>query len=256
MIHKTAIISEDARVHDTVEIGPYSIIEGNVEIDEGSKIGSHVQIAYGARVGKNVQVFQGAVIGTIPQDLKFEGEESVAIIGDGTRIREYVTVNRGTSESGSTIIGRNCLLMAYAHVAHDCKLGDDVIMANSVNLGGHVHIGDHAIVGGVVPVHQFVKIGTHSMTGGGFRIVQDLMPYSMAGGYPLKIAGVNIIGLRRRGFSPETIKILRDAFKILFFSNLNTTQAVEKIKAEIELTDEVNEILNFIKASTRGLVKA
>ncbi|MEE9441661.1 MAG: acyl-ACP--UDP-N-acetylglucosamine O-acyltransferase [candidate division Zixibacteria bacterium] len=256
MIHKTAIISEDARLHETVEVGPYAIIEGNVEIDEGCSIGPHVQIAPGARLGKNVQVFQGAVVGSIPQDLKFEGEESLAIIGDGTRIREYATVNRGTSESGSTDVGENCLLMAYAHVAHDCKLGDNVIMANSVNLGGHVYIGDYAIVGGVVPVHQFVKIGTHSMVGGGFRVVQDLCPYSMAGGYPLKIAGLNIIGLRRRDFPRESIKILREVFKILFFSNLNTSQAVEKIKNEIELIDEVNEIFQFIKASTRGLVKA
>jgi UDP-N-acetylglucosamine acyltransferase len=255
MIHKTAIISQDAQLHDTVEVGPYAIIEGNVEIGEGCNIGPHVQIASGARLGKNVQVFQGAVVSSIPQDLKFEGEESLANIGDGTRIREYVTVNRGTSESGSTDVGKNCLLMAYAHVAHDCKLSDNVIMANSVNLGGHVHIGESAIVGGVVPVHQFVKIGAHAMIGGGFRVVQDLCPYSLAGGYPLKIAGVNILGLRRRGFSRESIAILRDVFKILFFSDLNTSQAVEKIKSEIELIDEVNELFEFIKASTRGLVK-
>lgn len=255
MIHKTAIVSSKAELHESVEVGPYAIIEDNVRIGEGSRIGSHALIAPGARIGKNVTISHGAVISTVPQDLKFEGEETVANIGDGTVIREYVTVNRGTQESGSSDIGKNCLLMAYAHVAHDCKIGNHVIMANSVNLGGHVHIDDYAIVGGVVPVHQFVKIGCHSMIGGGFRVPQDLCPYALAGGYPLSIHGVNLIGLRRRNFPPATIQIIRDTFKILFKSNLNTSQAVKLIRDSVEIIPEVQTIFDFIENSDRGLIK-
>ncbi len=255
MIHKTAIVSPGAELHETVEVGPYAIIEDNVQIGEGSRIGSTALIASGARIGKNVTIAHGAVISTIPQDLKFEGEETTANIGNNTVIREYATVNRGTIESGSTDIGRQCLLMAYAHAAHDCKIGNNVIMANSVNLGGHVHIDDYAIVGGVVPVHQFVKIGCHVIIGGGFRVAQDVCPYALAGGYPLKISGLNLIGLRRRNFPRETIQILQRAFKLLFFSGLNTKQAVERINAEVERIPEVEEILRFIECSDRGLVK-
>jgi UDP-N-acetylglucosamine acyltransferase len=255
MIHPTAIVSPKADLHQTVEVGPYAIIEENVHIGEGSRIGPHALIAPGARIGKNVKVHNGAVIGTVPQDLKFEGEETTANIGDNTVIREYVTVNRGTNESGSTDVGAECLLMAYAHVAHDCKLGNHVIMANSVNLGGHVHVDDYAIIGGVVPVHQFVRIGCHSMIGGGFRVPQDLCPYALAGGYPLKVIGLNLVGLRRRDFSSETIQTLQKTYKLLFFSGLNTKQAVARITVEVEPIDEVQRILNFIKQSERGLVK-
>ncbi|MEZ5359908.1 MAG: acyl-ACP--UDP-N-acetylglucosamine O-acyltransferase [Candidatus Zixiibacteriota bacterium] len=255
MIHQTAIVSPTAKIHESVEIGPYSIIEDDVVIGEGSIIGSHVQLASGARLGKNVKVFQGAVIGTVPQDLKFGGEITQANIGDSTVIREYVTVNRGTNESGSTDVGPNCLLMAYSHVAHDCKIANNVILANSVNLAGHIHIDEHAIIGGVVPVHQFVHIGAHSMIGGGFRVPQDVCPFSLLGGYPLKVMGLNIVGLRRRGFSREAIGVLQNVFKLLFFSDLNTKQAVEKIEATMERTPEVVTILDFIAASTRGLAK-
>jgi UDP-N-acetylglucosamine acyltransferase len=255
MIHKTAIVSAEAKLHESVEVGPYAIIEGNVEIGEGSNIGSHALIASGARIGKSVRIFQGAVVSTIPQDLKFEGEETTTNIGDGTTIREYATLNRGTDESGSTDVGSNCLLMAYSHVAHDCKLGNNVIMANSVNLGGHVKIDEHAIVGGIVPVHQFVRIGCHAMIGGGFRIPQDLCAYALAGGYPTRVKGVNLIGLRRRNFPRETIRSIQDAFKILFKSGLNTAQAVARIHDELEITPEIQNILDFIKKSERGLIK-
>ena len=255
MIHATAIVSPQAKLHESVEVGPYSIIEDNVEIGEGSRIASSALIASGARLGKNVRVFHGAVIGTVPQDLKFEGEETLANIGDGTTVREYATINRGTNESGSSDVGKNCLIMAYAHIAHDCKLGDHVIMANSVNLAGHVEIGDYAIIGGVVPVHQFVKIGAHSMIGGGFRVPQDVCPYALVGGYPLKVMGLNLIGLRRRNYSRETIRSLQDTFKILFFSGLNTTQALAKIKADIEIVPVVQEILTFVEKSNRGMIK-
>lgn len=253
--HPTAIVSQKAKLGTEVSVGAYSIIEDGVQIGEGSRIDSSVVIADGARIGKNVRISAGAVIATEPQDLKFGGEESWVQIGDGTVIREYATINRGTKAHGTTTVGKNCLIMAYAHVAHDCIIGDNVIMANSVNLAGHVEIGDFAILGGVLPVHQFVKIGAHSMIGGGFRVQQDICPYSLVGGYPLKVVGINSVGLKRRGFSPETIHTLERVFKILFFSELNTTQAAEKIQMEFEATPEIREILGFINRSNRGIVK-
>lgn len=254
-IHPTAIVSKSAVLADDVTIGPYTIVEDEVQIGAGTTIGSSVQLATGAVIGKGVRVFHGAVIATVPQDLKFGGEKTRALIGDNTVVREYATINRGTKAHGDTTVGRDCLLMAYSHVAHDCILGDNVILANSVNLAGHIEIDDHVIVGGVVPIHQFVKIGTHAMIGGGFRVPQDICPYALVGGYPIKVAGLNAIGLKRRGFSKEAVKTLEKAFKLLFFSGLNTTQAVERITAEIDRTPEIQTILDFIERSNRGLVK-
>jgi UDP-N-acetylglucosamine acyltransferase len=255
MIHPTAIISPQAQLHETVEVGPYTIIEDNVIIGKGSRIASGALIASGARIGENVRISHGAVISTQPQDLKFSGEETIAVIGDNTIIREYATVNRGTKESGATEVGRDCFLMAYAHVAHDCKVGDHVIMANAVNLAGHVHVNTYAIIGGVVPVHQFVRIGAHCMIGGGFRVQQDICPYSLVGGYPLKVIGLNQVGLKRRNFPKETIQALQKAFKVLFFSRLNTTQALERIRTEVEQVPEVQEVIAFVETSPRGMVK-
>ncbi len=254
-IHSTAIVDSQARLADDVEVGPFTIIEADVEVGEGSQIGSSVVLANGAKLGKNVTVATGAVISSEPQDLKFGGEKTDVTIGDKTVIREYATINRGTSAHGTTTIGENCLLMAYSHVAHDCIIGNNVILANAVNLAGHIEIDDYAIIGGIVPVHQFVKIGAHSMIGGGFRVPQDIVPYSMVGGYPLKITGLNSVGLRRRGFDKKAIKQLEVAYKLLFKSGLNTTQAVERINSEVELVAEVKVLLDFIKLSTRGLVK-
>jgi UDP-N-acetylglucosamine acyltransferase len=254
-VHPTAIISPDAQLADDVKVGPYSIIEDDVVVGEGCSIGSSVVLADGARLGKNVKVFHSAVIATIPQDLKFGGEKTTAEIGDNTVVREFVTVNRGTSAHGKTTVGADCLLMAYAHVAHDCILGNHVIMANSVNLAGHIEIDEWAIIGGVVPVHQFVKIGAHSFVGGGFRVHQDVCPYALVAGYPLKTVGLNAVGLRRRGFSKESIQSLEKAFKLLFHSNLNTSQAVERIKSDLEPIPEIEVILSFIERSDRGLVK-
>jgi UDP-N-acetylglucosamine acyltransferase len=255
IIHPTAIVAAGASLGNGVEIGAHSIIEDNVTIDDGCRIGSNVLIADGARLGKNVKVHHGAVLATIPQDLKFGGEPSLLRVGDNTVVREYATLNRGTKHRGETTVGSDCLLMAYSHVAHDCLIGDHVILANSVNLAGHIEIGDYAILGGLVPVHQFVKIGRHVMIGGGFRIPMDICPFAMCGGYPVKVMGLNIVGLRRRGFPQETFDGLEKAFRILFRSKLNTTQAVEKIKAEVELIPEVQEILDFIAASERGICK-
>ncbi|MBD3333352.1 acyl-ACP--UDP-N-acetylglucosamine O-acyltransferase [candidate division GN15 bacterium] len=254
-IHPSAVVSAKAELADDVTVGPHSIVEENVVAGPGCLIASNALIASGARLGRNVEVHHGAVVSTIPQDLKFGGEDSLVEIGDNTVVREYATINRGTVDRGKTVIGSDCLLMAYSHVAHDCLIGDHCILANSVNLAGHIEIGDWAILGGVLPVHQFVKIGAHSMVGGGFRVPLDICPYALAGGYPLRIAGLNAVGLKRRGFERDTLKALQKAFKLLFFSGLNTTQAVDRIKDEMEIIPEVKVILDFIEASDRGLQK-
>ncbi|MBU1318506.1 MAG: acyl-ACP--UDP-N-acetylglucosamine O-acyltransferase [candidate division Zixibacteria bacterium] len=256
IIHSTAIVDPKAELGAGVSIGAHSIIESNVSIGDGTQIASNALIAWGAHIGKNVRVHHGAVIGTVPQDLKFGGEETTAEIGDNTVIREYVTVNRGTHDKWKTVVGSDCLLMAYSHVAHDCQVGDKVIMANSVNLGGHVQIGEQVIVGGIVPVHQFTRIGKHAIIGGGFRVVQDVCPYALAAGNPLRIVGLNHVGLSRRNFPKETLKVLKNVYKIIFFSKLNTSQALKRIEDEIEMIPEVIDIIDFIKSSKRGIVKA
>jgi len=254
-IHETAVVSPGASIGNDVTVGPFTIIEEDVVIGDDCRIASHVLLADGARMGRGIRVAQGAVIGSEPQDLKFAGEKSTAVIGDNTTIREYATINRGTIDRGETTVGENCLIMAYAHVAHDCVIGKNVILANSVNLAGHIEIDDYAILGGVLPVHQFVKIGTHAMIGGGFRVQQDIVPYALVGGYPLKMISVNSLGLKRRGFEKETVRTIERTFKILFFSKLNTSQAVERINDEIDIIPEVRTILDFIERSDRGIVK-
>ena len=254
-IHATAIVSPKAELADDVTVGPHTIIEDNVVIGSGTKIASSVLIASGARLGRNLTIAHGAVVGTVPQDLKFAGEESLLVVGDKTTIREYATLNRGTADRGETTVGKNCLIMAYTHIAHDCVIGDNVILANSVNLAGHIEIDDFAILGGVLPVHQFVKIGAHAMIGGGFRVQGDVCPYALVGGYPLRVAGLNALGLKRRGFAPEAIRTVKSAYKLLFFSKLNTAEAIERIKSEIEIIPEVQTILDFVERSNRGLIK-
>ncbi len=254
-IHKTAIISPKAEIGENVKVGPFTVIEDGVIVGDGCDIKSSILLAKGTILGKNVNVFHGAAIGSPPQDLKFGGEKTQAIVGNGTTIREYVTFNRGTTYHNRSECGKNCLLMAYSHVAHDCLIGNNVIMANSVNLAGHVEVHDNAILGGLVPVHQFVKIGAHCMIGGGFRVQQDIVPYALVGGYPLKVVGMNSIGLKRRGFTKDAVRAIDTAFKILFFSKLNTTQAVERITNDTDIIPEVQVILDFIKISERGIVK-
>lgn len=255
MIHPTALISPKARLASGVEVGPYSIIAEDVEIGPKTKIGSSCFIDEGARIGAEVEIFHDAVVSGRPQDLKYAGEKTRFYVGNKTIIREFVTLHRGTSATGQSSVGKNCLLMAYAHVAHDCRLGDNVIMANAVQLGGHVEIGDWAIIGGGTVVHQFCKVGAHSMVGGGFRITQDLVPYALAAGYPLKILGLNKVGLERRGFEKETIAALERAFRHLFRGKLNTSQAVEKVKSEFDSLPEIKTLLDFIAAADRGLIK-
>lgn len=255
MIHSSAVVSPGAELAPDVIVGPGAIIEDDVVIGPGCRIDSCAKIASGARLGEQVKVSHGAAVGTEPQDLKFSGEETILTVGDNTIIREYVTLNRGTIERNRTVIGKNCLIMAYSHVAHDCIIGDNVILSNVVQLGGHVEIGDFAILGGLTGVHQFVKIGRHAMVGGGLGVAKDLCPFALAAGDPLKIASLNKVGLKRRGFSSEEIDTLGAAFKLLFFSELNTTQAIERIRAEVEQIASVVEILDFIDRSTRGLTK-
>lgn len=254
-IHETAIVHPKAKLGETVVVSPFSIIEENVSIDENTWIGPHALIASGARIGKNCKIHQGAVVGTIPQDLKFEGEETTIEVGDNTVIREYCTLNRGTKDRWKTEVGRNCLLMAYAHIAHDCVLGDNVIIANAVNMAGHVTIEDFAGIGGMTPVHQFCKVGQHAFIGGGFRIVKDIPPYILAGSEPLKFGGVNSVGLRRRGFSDQQILTIQRVYKIIYRKNLNVTQALTRIKEEFDLIDEVKIIVDFFESSERGVLR-
>ncbi len=248
-------VSKKARIGKNVTIKSFTIIEDDVEIGDNVEIASNVLIANGARISDNVKIHHGAVIATVPQDLKFGGEITTLEIGEGTVVREYATLNRGTNQNKKTVIGQNCFLMAYSHVAHDSKLGNNVILANSIQMGGHVIIGDHTIVGGIVAIHQFTKIGERVMVGGGFRVVKDLPPYILAGGYPLKYEGINVIGLRRKGFITEQINSIKKAYDEIYNSKLNFGDAVRKIKETFEMTPEIETIVKFIENSERGIVK-
>jgi UDP-N-acetylglucosamine acyltransferase len=250
-----AYIHPQAKIATNVVVEPFTTIHNNVIIGSGTWIGSNVTIMEGARIGKNCRIFPGAVISAIPQDLKFEGEDSLAIIGDNTTIRECVTVNRGTKALGHTKIGDNCLIMATTHIAHDCIVGNNCILANGSIIAGHVTIGDYAILSGLVAVHQFIHIGEHSMVSGGSLVRKDVPPFSKAGKEPLSYIGINSIGLRRRGFATEKIREIQDIYRILYQKNYNTTQALEKIEAEMEATKERDQIILFIKNSQRGIMK-
>mgnify|MGYP001169937915 FL=1 len=250
-----AYVHPQAKVAKNVVIEPFANIEKNVEIGEGTWIGSNVTIMEGARIGKNVKIFPGAVISAIPQDLKFDGEDTTVHIGDNTTVREFVTINRGTKANMETRVGKNCLLMAYCHVAHDCTIGDNVILANCATLAGHIEIGDWAIIGGLVAVHQFVHIGPHVMISGGSLVRKDVPPFTKAAREPLSYVGVNSIGLRRRGFSNEQINHIQDIYRILFVHGHNVSKAVSIIEAEIPASQERDEILFFINNSSRGVMK-
>ncbi|MGE5457945.1 MAG: acyl-ACP--UDP-N-acetylglucosamine O-acyltransferase [Methanococcaceae archaeon] len=254
-IHTTAVVSSKAILGDNITVGPYSIINDDVEIGDGCQIGPHTVIYDGARIGNRVKIFQGASIANIPQDLKFNGDPTQFIIGDDTTIHEFVTLHRGTHETGFSKIGNNCLLMAYAHVAHDSVIGDNCILANGVQIAGHVNIENFVIIGGLTPVHQFCNVGQHAMIGGGFRVVQDVPPFVLAGSEPLRYSGLNIIGLRRRGFSNQNILALKEAYTILYNSGLNFSQAREKIQEEMGDNPCIALVLDFLKKSTRGIIR-
>ena len=250
-----AYVHPQAKVARNVVIEPFATIHNNVTIGSGTWIGSNVTIMEGARIGENCRIFPGAVISAIPQDLKFEGEDSLAVIGNNTTIRECVTINRGTNASGKTQIGNDCLIMATAHIAHDCVLGDNSIIVNGVALAGHVIIGKYAIIGGLAAVHQFIHIGDHAMVSGGSLVRKDVPPYTKGAKEPLSYVGINSIGLRRRGYSSKKIREIQEIYRILYQKNYNNTQAVEKIEAEMEATPERDEILLFIRNSQRGIMK-
>jgi UDP-N-acetylglucosamine acyltransferase len=250
-----AYVHPQAQVAKNVVIEPFVNIEKNVIVEEGTWIGSNVTIMEGARIGKNCKIFPGAVISAIPQDLKFQGEDTVVKIGDNTTVREFVTINRGTKANMETVIGNNCLLMAYVHIAHDCIIGNSVILANAAMLAGHITIEDFAIIGGMSAVHQFVQIGAHSFISGGALVRKDVPPFTKAAREPLSYVGINSVGLRRRGFSNDRINAIQDIYRIIYLKGYNVSQAVTIIEADVPATPDRDEILTFINNSTRGMMK-
>ncbi len=253
MIHPTAIISKKAKIASDVKVGPYTVIEDNVEIDSGCEIGPFCRIMGETRIGKNTRIYSHAVIGSPPQDLKYKGEKTRVEIGDNNIIREFVTINPGTAQSGVTKIGSNNLIMAYAHVAHDCQIGNEVIIANAGTLAGHVKIEDKVIIGGLTGIHQFVRIGKLAIIGGCSKVVQDVPPFSTVDGHPVKIRGLNSVGLRRAGFDSSKIDLLKRAFKIIFFSGHPLSRAITVVEAELEINDEIKYLLEFIRNTSRGI---
>lgn len=250
-----AYVHPDAKIADNVVIEPFVSIDQDVVIGEGTRIGSSVTILPGTRIGKNCRIFPGAVIGAVPQDLKFRGEYSTVEIGDNTTIREYVTINRGTAAKGKTIVGNNCLLMAYVHIAHDCTVGNNVILVNSSQLAGEVIVDDWAILSGMVAVHQFCHIGSHAMISGGSLVRKDVPPFIKAGREPLSYVGINSIGLRRRNYNNDKIREIQDIYRYIYQKGLNVAQATEIIEAEMPATPERDEILLFVKDSKRGIIR-
>lgn len=255
MIHQLSAVDPRAKIGKNVTIDPFSTISSDVEIGEGTWIGSNVTIMDGARIGKNCRIFPGTVISAIPQDLKFEGEDSLVIIGNNTTIRECVTINRGTKALGYTKVGNNCLIMATAHIAHDCVIGDHVIIVNGCGVAGHVEIGDYAIIGGLSAIHQFSRIGKHVMVSGGSLIRKDIPPYIKVAREPMTYAGINSVGLRRRGISNEKIIEIQNIYRVIFQMKMNVSQALAYAEKELAPTPERDEILLFIQNSQRGIIK-
>lgn len=256
MIHETAIIGPDVEIGADVEIGPYSIIRSKVKIGDGTKIGPYVVIDSYTEIGPECEIYQYASIGAPPQDLKFMGEETYVKIGKGTRIREFVTINRGTAGGGGvTEVGEDNFLMAYSHIAHDCKTGRRVIMANGATLAGHITLGDFVTIGGLVAVHQFVHIGDFAYIGGKSAVVKDVPPYVIAAGDRAVLHGLNKVGLGRQGFSEEAISALKKTYRILFRIGLTLNEAVERVKAEVDMLPEVRKFIDFIQSSQRGITR-
>ncbi len=255
MISPLASIHPKAKIANHVTIEPFTTVSANVEIGEGTWIGPNVTIMDGARIGKNCKIFPGAVVSAIPQDLKFKGEDTLAEIGDGTVIRECVTINRGTADKHTTKIGNNCLLMAYAHVAHDCILGNNIILANNVNLAGHVTIEDYAILEGMAAVGQFLRIGAHTFIAGGTLVRKNVPPYTKAAREPISYVGINSVGLRRRGFSDDEIRQIEDIYRILYVKGYSISNAIPMIEEEIADSPIKAGILEFIQSSANGIMK-
>jgi len=256
MIHKTAIVDAGAEIGADVEIGPYSIIRNNVILGDNTRIGSHVVIEPYVRIGPDCRIFQYAAIGAPPQSLKFKGEESFIKIGRGNTIREFVTIHRGTAFGGGvTELGENNFIMAYSHIAHDCRVGDHVVLSNNATLGGHITIGDYSIVGGLVAIHQFVRIGAYAFIGGKCAEVKDVQPYVIAAGDRARLHGLNAVGLKRHGFSASTLSALKKTYRLIFRIGLTLNEAIERVSAEVEMVPEVVDFIAFIKNSQRGITR-
>ncbi|HEV2355894.1 MAG TPA: acyl-ACP--UDP-N-acetylglucosamine O-acyltransferase [Puia sp.] len=255
MIHSFTSIHPDARLGAGVQVDPFTMIHKNVEIGAGSWIGSNVTIMEGARIGKNCKIFPGAVISADPQDLKFDGEETTVEIDDNTTIREFVTIHRGTRDRWKTTVGRNCMILAYSHIAHDCIIGDNCILSNNSQVAGHVVLGDWVILGGMCAIHQFVKVGSHVFIGGGSLVGKDIPPYIKAARLPLSYSGVNSVGLKRRGFTIDKINHILDIYRVIYNKGMNTSQALEYLEEEFPASDERDEIIAFIRESGRGIIK-
>jgi UDP-N-acetylglucosamine acyltransferase len=257
LIHPTALVDKTVELGDGVTIGPYSIIQGRVVIGHGTHIGPHVVIKDFTTIGNKCEIFQFAVIGEIPQDLKFQGEESHLVIGDGNTIREFATLHRGTAGGGGvTRIGHGNLFMAYTHVAHDCQVGNGVIMSNAATLAGHITVEDYAILGGLSAVHQYCQVGRHAFVGGCSAVHRDVPPYAMAVGNRARLVGLNLVGLKRHGFTDSTLQPLKRAYELLFLSDLNLKEAITRITAELPQTPEIQHLLRFLETSERGLLQA
>lgn len=252
-IHPTAIVDPSAQLGDDVEIGPWAIVGPNCTVGNGVQLSARATLERNVKLGDRVHVGIGAILGGDPQDLKYRGEETWVEIGEDTAIREYATINRATSHSVTTRVGKGCFLMSYVHLAHDCELGDSVIISNGTQLAGHVHVEDKAIISGLCAVHQFARIGKHSFIGGCSRVSQDVPPYVRAVGNPIKLFGLNSVGLQRSGFDDGVVKALKQAYRFCFRSDLNLSQGIEKARAEMEVLPEVDHFLTFIEASQRGV---
>ena len=256
MIHETALVHPKAEIGENVQIGAFSVIRENVTVGPGTSIGPHVVIDPFVEIGADCKIFKYAAIGAEPQALKFAGEETWVKIGRGNIIREFVTIHRGTEEGGGvTEVGEENLIMAYSHIAHDCKLGKNVVLSNNATLGGHIIIGDHATVGGLVAIHQFVRVGDYAFIGGKSAVVKDIPPYMIAAGDRATLHGLNLIGLKRQGFSQETLSMLKKAYRLIFRIGLTQNEAIERVAAEVEQVPEIVSLINFIKSSERGITR-
>lgn len=254
--HATAVIHADAKLHESVEVGPYAVIGPNVKIGAGSKVGPHAVIEGDTTIGERNRIFQFASVGAAPQDLKYAGEATKLVIGDDNTIREFTTLHIGTAGGGGvTIIGNKNLFMAYSHVAHDCHVGNGCILANSAALAGHVELGDHIILGGLSAVHQFTRIGNHAFVAGGAMVAMDVPPYCTAQGDRAELAGLNTVGLQRHGYTEDQIRRIKDAYRILFRSKLGLNEAVSQLRAEHGGHREIDELLEFVEGSKRGLTR-
>lgn len=254
-IDARAVVHESARLAPDAVVEPFAIVGPNVTVGPGTTIGSMALVERNTTIGEGCTICHGAVVGTDPQDLKYLGEDTHLVIGDRTTIREFSTINRATSSGESTVVGSDCLIMAYAHIAHNCVIGDHVVIVNAVNLAGHVSVDSFAIIGGMTAVQQFVRIGEHSYVGGACRISKDVPPYFKIGGVPTRPIEVNTVGLLRRGFAEDTLNKLRQCYRLLYLSDLNTTQALRRIRDEVAMSPEVEHLLKFIEDSQRGIIK-